>query len=281
MVLFYSADIDGELIRLDQEESAHCVRVLRHRTGDEVSVVDGRGNLYTCRLVDADPKAALARIEARESGFGAHPYHLTMAVCPTKNVDRFEWFAEKATETGVDVIAPVIGEHSERKVLKTDRVRRLVLSAAKQSLKGAIPEVSEPVSVKEFIESVPEDTLKIICYCFEGEERRISIMDVLASCPALCSDKSGADGLVKGDADCLAAAPSIAVKGGADGLVAEPRIAVLVGPEGDFSASEVSLALSRGWRPVHLGPSRLRTETAALTAVTAVYLHNLLPAVEG
>ena len=258
MELFYSADIDGELIRLDQEESAHCVRVLRHRAGDEVSVVDGRGNLYTCRLVDADPKAALARIEARESGFGAHPYHLTMAVCPTKNVDRFEWFAEKATETGVDVIAPVIGEHSERKMLKTDRVRRLVLSAAKQSLKGAIPEVSEPVSVKEFIESVPEDTLKIICYCFEGEERRVSIMDVLASCPALCSDKSGAEG-----------------------LVAEPRIAVLIGPEGDFSASEVSLALSRGWRPVHLGPSRLRTETAALTAVTAVYLHNLLPAVEG
>lgn len=245
MELFYSADIDGGLVRLDQEESAHCVRVLRHRAGDEVSVVDGRGNLYSCRLVDADPKAAVARIEAREAGFGAHPYHLTMAVCPTKNVDRFEWFAEKATETGVDVIAPVIGEHSERKVLKTDRVRRLVLSAAKQSLKGAVPEVPEPVSVKEFIESVPDDTLKIICYCFDGEERRVSIMDVLSECPP------------------------------------NGRIAVLIGPEGDFSPSEVSLALSRGWRPVHLGPSRLRTETAALTAVTAVYLHNLLPAVEG
>lgn len=245
MELFYSADIDGGLVRLDQEESAHCVRVLRHRAGDEVSVVDGRGNLYSCRLVDADPKAAVARIEAREAGFGAHPYHLTMAVCPTKNVDRFEWFAEKATETGVDVIAPVIGEHSERKVLKTDRVRRLVLSATKQSLKGTVPEVPEPVSVKEFIESVPDDTLKIICYCFDGEERRVSIMDVLSECPP------------------------------------NGRIAVLIGPEGDFSPSEVSLALSRGWRPVHLGPSRLRTETAALTAVTAVYLHNLLPAVEG
>lgn len=245
MELFYSADIDDGLVRLGQEESAHCVRVLRHRAGDEVSVVDGRGNLYSCRLVDADPKAAVARIEAREAGFGAHPYHLTMAVCPTKNVDRFEWFAEKATETGVDVIAPVIGEHSERKVLKTDRVRRLVLSATKQSLKGAVPEVPEPVSVKEFIESVPDDTLKIICYCYEGEERRLSIMDVLSECPP---------------------------KG---------RIAILIGPEGDFSPSEVSLALSRGWRPVHLGPSRLRTETAALTATTAVYLHNLLPAVEG
>lgn len=239
MELFYSADIDGELVKLDQEESAHCVRVLRHRAGDEVSVVDGRGNLYTCRLVDADPKAAVARIEAREAGFGAHPYHLTMAVCPTKNVDRFEWFAEKATETGVDVIAPVIGEHSERKVLKTDRVKRLVLSAAKQSLKGAIPEVVEPVSVKEFIESVPDDTLKLICYCFEAEERRVSIIDVLTACPD------------------------------------SRKIAVLIGPEGDFSPSEVSLALSRGWRPVHLGPSRLRTETAALTAVTAVYLNNL------
>ena len=253
MELFYSADIDGDLVRLDQDESGHCVRVLRHRTGDEVSVIDGRGNLYTCRLLDADPRSATARIESRTPGFGTHPYNLCIAVCPTKNTDRIEWFAEKATEIGVDTIAPVIGDHSERKVFKTDRIKRLVLSAAKQSLKGAVPEVLEAVSMKEFIEGVPDDTLKLICYCFEGEERRVSIMDVLASCPALCS-----------------------VKGGSSGLAAAPGIAVLIGPEGDFSASEVSLALSRGWRPVHLGPSRLRTETAAVTAVTAVYLHNLI-----
>lgn len=130
MELFYSADIEGDLVRLDQEESCHCVRVLRHRVGDEVSVIDGRGNLYSCRLIDADQKAAVARIESRTPGFGAHPYNLTIAVCPTKNADRIEWFAEKATEIGIDTIVPVIGEHSERKVFKTDRIKRLVLSAA-------------------------------------------------------------------------------------------------------------------------------------------------------
>lgn len=240
MELFYSADIDGDLVRLDQDESGHCVRVLRHRTGDEVSVIDGRGNLYTCRLLDADPRSVTARIESRTPGFGTHPYNLCIAVCPTKNTDRIEWFAEKATEIGVDTIAPVIGDHSERKVFKTDRIKRLVLSAAKQSLKGAVPEVLEAVSVKDFIESSDNDALKLICYCFEGDCERISIKEEL---------------LKNRD---------------------NKNVVVLIGPEGDFSESEVKMALERGWRPVHLGNSRLRTETAALTAVTAVYLHNLI-----
>lgn len=239
MELFYSADIDGDLVRLDQDESGHCVRVLRHRTGDEVSVIDGRGNLYTCRLLDADPRSATARIESRTPGFGTHPYNLCIAVCPTKNTDRIEWFAEKATEIGVDTIAPVIGDHSERKVFKTDRIKRLVLSAAKQSLKGAVPEVLEAVSVKDFIESSDNDALKLICYCFEGDCERISIKEEL---------------LKNRD---------------------NKNVVVLIGPEGDFSESEVKMALERGWRPVHLGNSRLRTETAALTAVTAVYLNGI------
>ena len=239
MELFYSADIDGDLVRLDQDESGHCVRVLRHRTGDEVSVIDGRGNLYTCRLLDADPRSATARIESRTPGFGTHPYNLCIAVCPTKNTDRIEWFAEKATEIGVDTIAPVIGDHSERKVFKTDRIKRLVLSAAKQSLKGAVPEVLEAVSVKDFIESSDNEALKLICYCFEGDCERISIKEEL---------------LKNRD---------------------NKNVVVLIGPEGDFSESEVRMALERGWRPVHLGNSRLRTETAALTAVTAVYLNGI------
>lgn len=238
MELFYSADIEGDLVRLDQEESGHCVRVLRHRAGDEVSVIDGRGNLYGCRLIDADQKAAVARIESRTEGFGTHPYNLTIAVCPTKNTDRIEWFAEKATEIGVDTIAPVIGEHSERKVFKTDRIKRIVLSAAKQSLKGAIPDVLDSVSVKDFIESSDNEALKLICYCFEGEIMRISIKEELMK----NSDNR--------------------------------NVIVLIGPEGDFSENEVKLALEHGWRPVHLGPSRLRTETAALTAVSAVYFRS-------
>ena len=236
MEIFFSDSICDGVVELNAEESLHCVRVLRHRTGDEISVIDGEGTLYHCTLLDADAKAATARVESREEGFGAHPYHLTMAVCPTKNADRFEWFAEKAVEMGVDVIAPVIGDHSERKVFKTDRIKRLVLSAVKQSLKGSIPAVPDPVSVRDFITSADKDALKLICYCFEGEQKRISIKDVLQG------------------SDCS-------------------KICVLIGPEGDFSPEEVQLALENGWQPVQLGQSRLRTETAALVSTAAVYYH--------
>ena len=254
MELFYSCDIEGDVLRLDAEESGHCVRVLRHREGDEVSVIDGRGTLMRCTLLNADPRGAEARIEEKVPGFGSHPYRLTMAVCPTKNIDRYEWFAEKATEIGMDVLAPVIGEHSERRVLKTERLERLVKAAAKQSLKGAIPEVAAPVSVKEFIESVPEDAVKMICYCFDGEKH--SVRDVLGDMGLIRPHVR--KGQNRPDEDPAACKDL-------------PDIYVLIGPEGDFSPEEAALAKERGWIPVTLGPSRLRTETAAVVAATMVY----------
>ena len=237
MEIFYSRQFDGDICILDADESAHCVKVLRHREGDEISVIDGEGSLYTCVLTDASPKSAQARVFRVEPDWGAHPYRLTMAVCPTKNLDRYEWFAEKATELGLDTIVPVIGEHSERKVFKTERLRRILLSASKQSLKGAVPEVREPVSVKEFILDTAgrEDVVRLICCCFEGEVPRTSVFEAL--------------GDLKGR-----------------------EVAILIGPEGDFSREEAALAIANGFVPVHLGPSRLRTETAAVTAVEAVYL---------
>ena len=237
MEIFFAREIDGTFCHLTEEESAHCVKVLRHREGDEIHVIDGEGTFYTCRLCDASPKGATAQILEVEKDWGAHPYHLTMAVCPTKNNDRYEWFAEKATEMGLDQIAPVIGEHSERRVFKTERLAKILLSASKQSLKGAIPQISEPVSVKEFIKECDAE-LKLICYCFEEETLRRSIKEVLA--------EKAAD-------NCT--------------------IAILIGPEGDFSRDEAKLAMDYGFIPVHLGDSRLRTETAALTATAAVYFN--------
>lgn len=234
MELFFSDDIIDGRVRLDAEESTHCVRVLRHRAGDEISVIDGRGTLYRCVLDVADARGAEAGVVEAVPGFGAHPYRLTMAVCPTKNIDRYEWFVEKATEIGVDVVAPVIGERSERKVLKTDRLRRLTLSAAKQSLKGTVPQVAEPQSVRDFIAGAPAEALKLICYCFDDVERT----------PVTAALQPGSG----------------------------RPVCILIGPEGDFSPEEAALARANGWIPVQLGPSRLRTETAALTAVTAVYL---------
>lgn len=252
MELFFSRDFDGNICRLDQDESSHCVKVLRHREGDMIHVIDGEGTLYNCRLLDASPKATEAEIVSIEPDWGVHPYFLQMGVCPTKNPDRFEWFAEKATELGVDVITPTIGDHSERKVFKTERLKRILLSASKQSLKGAVPQVDEPVTLSDFISSSPVgNTIKLIACCYEGEEKRISIDDALKVC----------------EADVLQEASS------ANTTEIKPKIVILIGPEGDFSREEVELAIKCGFKPVHLGPSRLRTETAALTAVAAVYFH--------
>lgn len=246
MELFYSRDIEGGICRLDQDESGHCVKVLRHRAGDEISVIDGCGTLYRCRITSDSPKGVEAMVLSSEEGWGGHPYRLHMAVCPTKNNDRYEWFAEKACEIGMDEVSPVIGEHSERRVFKTARIEKILVSAAKQSLKAAVPVVNEPVSVREFIETYGSTNpdaapapLRLIAYCFEDENvPRRSIKEVLA----------GYEG---------------------------SEIIVLIGPEGDFSRAEAELALARGFVPVHLGASRLRTETAALTAVSAVYFRHL------
>lgn len=240
MEIFWTDRIEAGLCFLGEEESAHCVRVLRHREGDNVCVIDGAGTMYECVLSQASPKAAVARIEKANPGWGSHPYGLEMAVCPTKNIDRYEWFVEKATEVGTDRFVPVIGDHSERKVLKTERLRRIVLSAAKQSLKAAVPEISEPLTVKEFIASVADTSaLKMIACCFEDESHpRTSVMQAL----------SGTD---------------------------KREYIVLIGPEGDFSREEVKLATEAGFIPVHLGESRLRTETAALAAVFAAYYNNI------
>ena len=240
MELFYAYDSDGRLCRLDSDESGHCVRVLRHRVGDEIHVIDGCGTMFRCRLTEDNPKSAEAEVLEAFPGWGGHPYRLTVACCPTKNNDRFEWFVEKATEVGVDRIVPVIGERSERKVYKTDRAYRIALSATKQSLKARIPEIAEPLSVKDFIcRSEPaeqvKESLKLIAYCFEGDTRRISIQEALATSTAT-------------------------------------DITILIGPEGDFSPEEARLAIEHGYIPVHLGTSRLRTETAAVVAATAVYL---------
>ena len=240
MEIFYSGDIDGQMLTLDEEETRHCVKVLRHRTGEEIFVIDGRGHLFKCILCSTSGSRARAEIVERTPSWGGHPYHLTMAVCPTKNNERFEWFLEKACEMGVDRIVPLIGEHSERKVYKTERARKILLSAAKQSLKGAVPEMDEPVSVKDFLLSQqPEDPScrRLIAYCFEAQkDLRRSLREML--------ETPGAD-----------------------------RWVVMIGPEGDFSEEEARLALSRGFIPVHFGASRMRTETAALFAVSAVYQH--------
>ncbi len=235
MELFYSKTVsDGGRV-LDAEESGHCVKVMRHRRGDTIHVVDGHGMLYDCTITDADPRAVAFEINRWVENYGSHDYWLEMAVCPPKNIDRFEWFSEKATEIGVDRISPLFGDYSERKVFKPERIERLLVSAAKQSHKGAIPELAPAATVKEFLQQEREG-LKLICYCDEATGKT-DIKEALSQAPA------------------------------------QSKITIMIGPEGDFSRAEVALAIERGWQPVSLGDSRLRIETAAIVAAAAVYLH--------
>ena len=271
MELFFSDDICDSRVRLDQEESAHCVRVLRHRAGDGIAVIArpqaGPATLYNCVITDDSPKGVVARVVSVQEGWGAHPYYLRMAVCPTKNIDRYEWFVEKAVELGVDEIVPVIGEHSERGVVRTDRLQKIAVSAAKQSLKGAIPVIAEPVSVLDFIASCPSEgpDIRLIAYCSDDVAPRGSIIDALAAAFPSAAGK----GLVCAPKEGAQYQHSPAVETPSHTAAS---VTVMIGPEGDFSQEEVRAALDAGFEPVHLGPSRLRTETAAITAVESVYL---------
>ena len=242
MELFYSRDIADGGRTLDQEESNHCIRVLRHAVGDVIHVVDGRGGIYECRIDDASPKTVGFTVLKVDEGFGSHPYNLHMAVAPPKNIDRFEWFAEKATEIAVDRITPLFGDYSERKVFKKERCERIVVAAAKQSHKGAVPVVDDALSVRDFLQQPFEDgTVKYICYCDDTDflgVKKISIREAMSK-------------------------------------AAGEKYVIMIGPEGDFSREEMRLAVDRGWQPVSLGTSRLRIETAALTAVAAVYLKHM------
>ena len=239
MELFFSDRIGADSLVLTPEDSLHCARVLRHRVGDEICVIDGEGTMYECTVLSDNPKQLSAGIVNRHPQWHAHPYRLAMGVCPTKNNDRFEWFVEKAVEVGVDSIYPLEGDRSERRVYKGERARKIALSAAKQSLKASLPEIGEMVPVRDFV-GAGRNGLKLIAYCFDDERvPRLALSEVVSE--YLSSHREN------------------------------PEITVLIGPEGDFSPSEAEYALQNGYVPVHLGPSRLRTETAALVAVTQIY----------
>lgn len=167
MQLFYVPEITENEILLDEVESKHAIRVLRLKTGEKVQVVDGKGGFYTAEIIDTNPKKSRLRIIEAKKNHGKSDFYLHIAIAPTKNNDRFEWFLEKATEIGIDEITPLICEHSERKTIKPDRLEKIVVSAMKQSLKTWLPKLNPMVSLHEFIKR--NDTpIKFIAHCNEG-----------------------------------------------------------------------------------------------------------------
>ena len=170
MIQFYAPDIASTLT-LPESDSQHAVRVLRMRPGDELQAVDGRGRLYRCRLVDAHSKhAAVEILEVVESPL-PWPQRIAVAVAPTKNLDRMEWLTEKLTEIGVNAIIPMLCERSERRVLKTERLHKIAVSAMKQSLKAFCPEIHELTPLSEVASMMP-GAQRFVGYCSPEVERR-------------------------------------------------------------------------------------------------------------
>ena len=215
---------------LPQEEATHALRVLRLKSGDEMFIMDGTGNFYHAEVSLATNKKCLYEIKETLPQNKTWKGHIHLAIAPTKNMDRIEWMTEKATEIGFDELTFLNCTFSERKVLRTERIEKIVVSAVKQSRKPWKPIVNEMISFKDFI-SMPRIGRKFIAHCYQEIEKN----DLFDS---INSDKEN------------------------------ESITVLVGPEGDFSIEEVRLAIENGYESISLGQSRLRTETAGLMAVT-------------
>ena len=164
MLLFYQPDISLPLHTLDQEESKHCIRVLRMKTGDTLHLTDGKGMLHQARIVEDSPKRCTVEIIQTKEQAARAAQRIHLAVAPTKNINRYEWFLEKATEIGVDEITPLICENSERKVVKPDRLEKVLVAAMKQSLKSFLPLLNEAVTFDRFV-SLQSREEKFIAYC--------------------------------------------------------------------------------------------------------------------
>jgi 16S rRNA (uracil1498-N3)-methyltransferase len=241
MHLFYTPDLSPQesLHTLGAEESRHAAGVLRLRAGERVRLTDGRGAWCEAEILpDSSAREVRVRIVAREAEHGRRPYRLHVAIAPTKNSDRYEWFLEKATEIGVDRITPLLCEHSERKAVRRDRGEKIVLSAVKQSLKAYVPRLDELTTFRDFLADTYIYKYRFVAHCDEATplQERVELSGAMEA---------------------------------AD----EKEFCVLIGPEGDFSPAEIAAAKEgAGFVPVSLGESRLRTETAGVMAAAMAQL---------
>ena len=231
MQLFHGY-IKEDKFHLHEHEINHCVRVLRKHAGDTIHFITGSGPLYKGHIEVATKQLVSGNFELIEERFGCFDYNLTVAIAPTKQLDRMEWFVEKAVEMGITKIVPILCDHSERRILKPGRLDKIALSATKQSLKGALVSIAPLITFRDFIEGQSVD---YIAHCGQGEKHAFKTQ---------ISEQNG-------------------------------PITIMIGPEGDFSETEIKLALEKGITPVDLGKSRLRTETAALVAVATLYQRHL------
>lgn len=171
MIQFYAPDIAINPI-LPESDSQHCVRVLRMKEGDTLEVIDGKGHRYTCRLIEAHAKRAHVEIIEKQDVPLSWQNNITIAVAPTKHLDRMEWMVEKLTEIGVNRIIPLLCRYSERKELKIERLEKIAISAMKQSLKTVLPIIDVMTPIKDVI-TKQMYYQRFIAYCDTSIPRKL------------------------------------------------------------------------------------------------------------
>ena len=222
MRLFYDPNIDPNTstYTLSEDESKHIIRVLRYQVGDEIGLLNGKGHLLVCRITDNHPKRCALDVISTTFEPASHK-EIHIAVAPTKQVERIEWFVEKAVEIGVTKITLLDCKNGERARIKTDRLVKKAIAAMKQSQRRYLPVIEDLTSFSDFLAN---HKFGLLAHCYEGEKNVFSAVFQPTGCP------------------------------------------ILIGPEGDFTETEVSEALDKGYKTITLGKNRLRTETAALYA---------------
>ena len=231
---FYVPDA-AQQTTLPSEESAHAIRVLRLKVGDELFLMDGVGNYYRAQVTEASSHHCCYEIQETLPQERQWKGQVHLAIAPTKMMDRMEWMTEKVTEIGLDALTFLDCQFSERHIVKLPRMEKIVISAVKQSRKAWMPQLEGMVPFKTFIRQ-PREGHRYIAHCYE-EIPRTYLFDELRK-PYDTPNST----------------------------------TVLIGPEGDFSVDEVRQAVEAGWQSVHLGKSRLRTETDGLSAVMMMQL---------
>ncbi|MET3115235.1 16S rRNA (uracil1498-N3)-methyltransferase [Pedobacter sp. CG_S7] len=171
MHVFYTPDLVTNDYSLNEEESKHCNKVLRLSIGDHVFLVDGKGGFYEAEIINSGKKNVMLHVILTKKEYHKRNHHLHIAIAPTKNIDRLEWFLEKATEIGIDEITTLISERSERKIIKQDRLFKVITSAVKQSLQAYHPVLNPAISFTDFLKG-DHDAVKLVAHCEEGEPRR-------------------------------------------------------------------------------------------------------------
>jgi len=227
MEFYYSNSIEGNIITLDNRESRHCTKVLRNKIGDEISVVDGLGNLYIGELIFSDKRSCKIKIRNTIKEYNKKNYYIHIGISPTKNHDRLEWFVEKSVEIGVNEISLINCSRTLRKSIKMDRLNNIAIAAMKQSLNSLLPKINDIIDFEKFIHQ-NKNISNFICH-LEKENRKSMFY----------YDKS----IREGKNTCL-----------------------VIGPEGDFTLDEIKLSKNNNFKSITLGENRLRTETAGIVA---------------